>query len=79
MPLDRFGPLEKRADYPDRLSGGRQRSPIVRALTMRPKLMLIDEVTSALDPELVSGVLDLIRELAEGGMRMLIATHGMGL
>jgi polar amino acid transport system ATP-binding protein len=46
---------------------------------MRPKLMLIDEVTSALDPELVSGVLDLIRELAEGGMRMLIATHGMGL
>jgi polar amino acid transport system ATP-binding protein len=77
--LDRFGLLEKRADYPDRLSGGQQqRVAIVRALAMRPRLMLLDEVTSALDPELVSEVLDVIRELAEGGMTMLIATHEMG-
>jgi polar amino acid transport system ATP-binding protein len=77
--LDRFGLLEKRADYPDRLSGGQQqRVAIVRALAMRPQLMLLDEVTSALDPELVSEVLDVIRELAEGGMTMLIATHEMG-
>jgi ABC-type polar amino acid transport system ATPase subunit len=77
--LDRFGLLEKRADYPDRLSGGQQqRVAIVRALAMRPRLMLLDEVTSALDPELVSEVLDVIRELAEGGMTMLITTHEMG-
>jgi polar amino acid transport system ATP-binding protein len=77
--LDRFGLAEKRADYPDRLSGGQQqRVAIVRALAMRPRLMLLDEVTSALDPELVSEVLDVIRELAEGGMTMLIATHEMG-
>src|ERR1700683_5546716 len=77
--LDRFGLLEKRADYPDRLSGGQQqRVAIVRALAMRPKPMLLDEVTSALDPELASEVLDVIRELAEGGMTMLIATHEMG-
>ena len=77
--LDRFGLLEKRADYPDRLSGGQQqRVAIVRALAMRPQLLLLDEVTSALDPELVSEVLDVIRELAEGGMTMLIATHEMG-
>ena len=77
--LERFGLGEKRADYPDRLSGGQQqRVAIVRALAMRPRLMLLDEVTSALDPELVSEVLDVIRELAEGGMTMLIATHEMG-
>jgi polar amino acid transport system ATP-binding protein len=77
--LDRFGLGEKRADYPDRLSGGQQqRVAIVRALAMQPRLMLLDEVTSALDPELVADVLDVIRELAEGGMTMLIATHEMG-
>ena len=77
--LERFGLGEKRADYPDRLSGGQQqRVAIVRALAMRPRLMLLDEVTSALDPELVADVLDVIRELAEGGMTMLIATHEMG-
>jgi polar amino acid transport system ATP-binding protein len=77
--LDRFGLGEKRADYPDRLSGGQQqRVTIVRALAMQPWLMLLDEVTSALDPELVADVLDVIRELAEGGMTMLIATHEMG-
>jgi len=76
--LGRFGLGEKRADYPDRLSGGQQqRVAIVRALAMRPRLLLLDEVTSALDPELVADVLDVIRELAEGGMTMLIATHEM--
>jgi polar amino acid transport system ATP-binding protein len=77
--LERFGLAEKRSDYPDRLSGGQQqRVAIVRALAMRPRLMLLDEVTSALDPELVAEVLDVIRELASGGMTMLIATHEMG-
>jgi polar amino acid transport system ATP-binding protein len=77
--LDRFGLAEKRSDYPDRLSGGQQqRVAIVRALAMQPRLMLLDEVTSALDPELVADVLDVIRELAHGGMTMLIATHEMG-
>jgi polar amino acid transport system ATP-binding protein len=77
--LDRFGLLDKQADYPDRLSGGQQqRVAIVRALAMRPQLMLLDEVTSALDPELVAEVLDVIRELAGGGMTMLIATHELG-
>jgi polar amino acid transport system ATP-binding protein len=77
--LDRFGLLDKQADYPDRLSGGQQqRVAIVRALAMHPQLMLLDEVTSALDPELVAEVLDVIRELASGGMTMLIATHEMG-
>jgi polar amino acid transport system ATP-binding protein len=76
--LDRFGLLDKQADYPDRLSGGQQqRVAIVRALAMRPQLMLLDEVTSALDPELVAEVLDVIRELAGSGMTMLIATHEM--
>ena len=77
--LTRFGLADKRDDYPDRLSGGQQqRVAIVRALAMRPELMLLDEVTSALDPELVAEVLRVIRELAEGGMTMLIATHEMG-
>jgi polar amino acid transport system ATP-binding protein len=77
--LERFGLIDKRAEYPDRLSGGQQqRVAIVRALAMRPELLLLDEVTSALDPELVAEVLALIRELAEGGMTMLIATHEMG-
>src|ERR671914_1957705 len=77
--LGRFGLADRRHDYPDRLSGGQQqRVAIVRALAMRPELMLLDEVTSALDPELVAEVLQAIRELAEGGMTMLIATHEMG-
>ncbi len=77
--LDRFGLADKRDEFPDRLSGGQQqRVAIVRALAMRPELMLLDEVTSALDPELVAEVLNVIRELAAGGMTMLIATHEMG-
>ena len=77
--LARFGLADKRDEYPDRLSGGQQqRVAIVRALAMQPELMLLDEVTSALDPELVAEVLEVIRELAEGGMTMLIATHEMG-
>jgi polar amino acid transport system ATP-binding protein len=76
--LRRFGLADKRDAYPDRLSGGQQqRVAIVRALAMRPELMLLDEVTSALDPELVGEVLNVIRELAAGGMTMLIATHEM--
>jgi polar amino acid transport system ATP-binding protein len=76
--LSRFGLGDKRDEYPDRLSGGQQqRVAIVRALAMGPKLMLLDEVTSALDPELVGEVLNVIRELAAGGMTMLIATHEM--
>ena len=77
--LGRFGLSDKRDEYPDRLSGGQQqRVAIVRALAMQPQLLLLDEVTSALDPELVAEVLDVIRELASGGMTMLIATHEMG-
>ncbi len=77
--LGRFGLSDKEQDYPDRLSGGQQqRVAIVRALAMRPRIMLLDEVTSALDPELVSEVLDVIRELATSGMTMVIATHEMG-
>lgn len=77
--LERFGLAEKARDYPDRLSGGQQqRVAIVRALAMQPDLLLLDEVTSALDPELVAEVLSVIRELATGGMTMLIATHEMG-
>ena len=76
--LARFGLLDKKDEYPDRLSGGQQqRAAIVRALAMRPKIMLLDEVTSALDPELVGEVLNVIRELAESGMTMMIATHEM--
>ena len=77
--LARFGLADKAHDYPDRLSGGQQqRVAIVRALAMEPELMMLDEVTSALDPELVAEVLEVIRELAAGGMTMLIATHEMG-
>jgi len=77
--LERFGLADKRDEYPDRLSGGQQqRVAIVRALAMRPELMLLDEVTSALDPELIAEVLGVIRELAGLGMTMLIATHEMG-
>jgi polar amino acid transport system ATP-binding protein len=77
--LARFGLADKRDEYPDRLSGGQQqRAAIVRALAMEPELMLLDAVTSALDPELVAEVLEVIRELAAGGMTMLIATHEMG-
>ena len=76
--LGRFGLLDKKNEYPDRLSGGQQqRAAIVRALAMKPNLMLLDEVTSALDPELVAEVLQVIRELAGSGMTMLIATHEM--
>ena len=77
--LARFGLADKREEYPDRLSGGQQqRVAIVRALAMQPGLLLLDEVTSALDPELVAEVLAVIRELAAEGMTMLIATHEMG-
>jgi polar amino acid transport system ATP-binding protein len=77
--LRRIGLEEKADEYPDRLSGGQQqRVAIVRALAMEPKLMLLDEITSALDPQLVSDVLSLVRELADSGMTMIIATHEMG-
>jgi polar amino acid transport system ATP-binding protein len=76
--LERIGLADKARDYPDRLSGGQQqRVAIVRALAMQPDLLLLDEITSALDPELVAEVLNLIRELAGNGMTMLIATHEM--
>ena len=77
--LERFGLADKRDEFPDRLSGGQQqRAAIVRALAMEPDIMLLDEVTSALDPELVGEVLGVIRDLANGGMTMLVATHEMG-
>jgi polar amino acid transport system ATP-binding protein len=77
--LERFGLTGKESDFPDRLSGGQQqRVAIARALAMKPQILLLDEVTSALDPELVAEVLDVIRELAAGGMTMVIATHEMG-
>ena len=77
--LDRFGLAERAGDYPDRLSGGQQqRAAIVRALATRPRLLLLDEITSALDPELVGEVLALVRELKAEGMTMVIATHEMG-
>ncbi|MGA7173235.1 MAG: amino acid ABC transporter ATP-binding protein [Candidatus Dormiibacterota bacterium] len=76
--LRQFGLLDKRQEYPDRLSGGQQqRAAIARALAMQPRLMLLDEVTSALDPELVAEVLNVIRSLAQAGMTMVIATHEM--
>jgi polar amino acid transport system ATP-binding protein len=77
--LGRFGLSDKASDYPDRLSGGQQqRVAIVRALAMEPDIMLLDEITSALDPELIAEVLDVLRELAAQGMTMVIATHEMG-
>lgn len=77
--LDRFGLADKAKDYPNRMSGGQnQRAAVVRALMSDPELLLLDEVTSALDPELVGEVLAVIRELAEGGMTMVLATHEMG-
>jgi polar amino acid transport system ATP-binding protein len=79
MLLRRIGLEAKASEYPDRLSGGQQqRVAIVRALAMEPKLMLLDEITSALDPQLVAEVLQLVRELAESGMTMILATHEMG-
>ncbi len=77
--LTRIGMDHKAKEYPDRLSGGQQqRVAIVRALAMEPRLMLLDEITSALDPELVSEVLNIVRDLAAQGMTMLLATHEMG-
>lgn len=77
--LARFGLDDKAKEYPDRLSGGQQqRVAIARALAMQPDILLLDEVTSALDPVLVAEVLDAIRELAATGMTMVIATHEMG-
>ena len=77
--LRRIGLEEKAAEYPDRLSGGQQqRVAIVRALAMDPMVLLLDEITSALDPELVAEVLQIVRELARDGMTMLLATHEMG-
>ncbi len=77
--LTRFGLADKRDEFPDRLSGGQQqRAAIVRAMAMRPDILLLDEITAALDPELVAEVLDVIRELAAEGMTLVIATHEMG-
>lgn len=77
--LDRFGLADRADSYPDRLSGGQQqRVAIVRALCMDPEVMLLDEITSALDPELVGEVLDVVREMKRNGMTMLLATHEMG-
>jgi len=76
--LERIGLLDKADEFPDRLSGGQQqRVAIVRALAMDPKLMLLDEITIALDPQLVADVLSLVGELANSGMTMVIATHEM--
>jgi polar amino acid transport system ATP-binding protein len=76
--LERFGLADKAGEYPDRLSGGQQqRVAIVRALALKPDLLLLDEVTSALDPEMVGEVLDIIRELKDIGMTMMLATHQM--
>ncbi len=77
--LAKVGLSEKRKEYPSRLSGGQQqRVAIARALAMRPQIMLFDEVTSALDPELVDEVLHVMRQLAEEGMTMLVVTHELG-
>ena len=76
--LQRIGLAEKAHEYPDRLSGGQQqRVAIARALAMQPRLLLLDEITSALDPQLVAEVLNLVRSLTETGMTMIIATHEM--
>ena len=77
--LESVGMAEKADAYPDSLSGGQQqRVAIVRALAMRPRVMLLDEITAALDPELVGDVLQIVRELAKSGLTMLLATHEMG-
>ncbi|MGH1488344.1 MAG: amino acid ABC transporter ATP-binding protein [Acidimicrobiales bacterium] len=77
--LDRFGLADKETEYPNRLSGGQnQRAAIVRALMVEPEILLLDEVTSALDPELVGEVLGVIRDLSDQGMTMILATHEMG-
>ena len=77
--LERIGLADKAGEYPDRLSGGQQqRVAIVRALAMQPRLLLLDEITSALDPELVAEVLNIVRDLAQQGMTMILATHEMG-
>jgi len=76
--LRRIGLEQKAREYPDRLSGGQQqRVAIVRAMAMGPRVLLLDEITSALDPELVSEVLNIVRDLAREGMTMLLATHEM--
>jgi polar amino acid transport system ATP-binding protein len=76
--LARFGLADRERDYPDQLSGGQQqRVALIRAIATRPRALLLDEITSALDPELVGEVLEVVRELKEGGMTMLIATHEM--
>ncbi len=77
--LERLGLAEKAGEYPDRLSGGQQqRVAIVRALAVRPRLLLLDEITAALDPELVGEVLAVVRDLKADGMTMVLATHEMG-
>ncbi|MFG2383036.1 amino acid ABC transporter ATP-binding protein [Streptomyces avermitilis] len=77
--LDRLGLGAKATEYPDRLSGGQQqRAAIVRALAVRPRLLLLDEITAALDPELVGEVLTVVRDLKDDGMTMVLATHEMG-
>ncbi|MET7436830.1 amino acid ABC transporter ATP-binding protein [Streptomyces sp. NPDC004082] len=77
--LDRLGLGAKADEYPDRLSGGQQqRAAIVRALAVRPRLLLLDEITAALDPELVGEVLAVVRDLKDEGMTMVLATHEMG-
>jgi polar amino acid transport system ATP-binding protein len=77
--LESVGMAEKAPAYPDSLSGGQQqRVAIVRALAMQPRVMLLDEITAALDPELVGDVLEIVRTLAHEGLTMLLATHEMG-
>ena len=76
--LERFGLADRERDFPDQLSGGQQqRVALIRAIATRPRALLLDEITSALDPELVGEVLEVVRELKVGGMTMLIATHEM--
>ena len=77
--LERIGLVDKKDEYPDRLSGGQQqRVAIVRALAMQPRVLHLDEITSALDPELVAEVLNIVRDLKEDGLTMVLATHEMG-
>ena len=77
--LNRFGLMEKADQYPDRLSGGQQqRVAIIRSIALRPRLLLLDEITSALDPVLVNEVLSTVRDLKNDGMTMVLATHEMG-